>query len=187
MCRDTLPACIIQPNPLHPPHPNTHSPVCPDMLARAMRMNVKRHPNLRSHLVPGGLLKSYPFSRCPKVKVQSVCSDDVLAWTETMLNANVKVKEGRELYMWSLHLHYTPASDRHHLVLFMHHAISDGDSINHLLQSLVKVNVSSFVIPLPIPDPPTHPPTYPYSKWTSSCCSGWPLAAASSRTSPLFP
>jgi hypothetical protein len=28
-------------------------PVCTDMLARAMRMCVKRHPNLRSHLVPG--------------------------------------------------------------------------------------------------------------------------------------
>lgn len=31
-------------------------PVCTDMLARAMRMCVKRHPNLRSHLVPGYVL-----------------------------------------------------------------------------------------------------------------------------------
>ena len=28
-------------------------PLCTEMLARAMRMCVKRHPNLRSHLVPG--------------------------------------------------------------------------------------------------------------------------------------
>lgn len=92
------------------------------LLRRAMKMAVKRHPNLRSVLVEGYVrpsvpnspsiptrrlthhnppatkthaarnrgLKAVPFSRCPKVKVPRVESDDVVAWTEELLNNSTK-------------------------------------------------------------------------------------------------
>ncbi len=47
------------------------------------------------------------------------------------------LKRGPTLYLWRLALHYTPSSDKTHLVFLIHHAVSDGDSILRLLQGLV--------------------------------------------------
>lgn len=48
----------------------------------------------------------------------------------------IRIKQGNELYLWSLHLHHTPATGANQLIFLIHHALSDGDSINQLLQDL---------------------------------------------------
>lgn len=47
------------------------------------------------------------------------------------------LKRGATLYLWRLALHYTPSADKTHMILLIHHSISDGDSILRLLQGLV--------------------------------------------------
>lgn len=54
--------------------------------------------------------------------------------TERAMKEAMALKRGATLYLWRLALHYTPSQDRTHLILIIHHAVSDGDSILRLLQ-----------------------------------------------------
>ena len=92
--------------------------------------------------------ESVPFDECPDFKVAYVESEDVIAYTETSMTASTVLKSGRELYLWSLAIHHTPSSNKNQLILLIHHAISDGDSILRLLQVTVLLLVCCWVLPM---------------------------------------
>ncbi|TFJ83964.1 hypothetical protein NSK_005059 [Nannochloropsis salina CCMP1776] len=108
-----------------------------DLLAEAMRFQVKQHPNLRSRL-HGDYLEAVAFEDCPQIVVPYIESEDVVGYTERAMKAAKELKAGRDPYLWQLALHHTPSSESHHLLFLIHHAISDGDSILRCLQSLME-------------------------------------------------
>ncbi len=108
-----------------------------DLLAEAMRLQVKKHPNLRSRL-KGDYLETVPFEACPEVEVAYIETEDVVGHVEKAMKGATKIKAGLEPYLWQLALHHTPSSESHHLLFYIHHAISDGDSILRCFQALVE-------------------------------------------------
>jgi len=107
-----------------------------DLLAEAMRFQVKLHPNLRSR-PHNGYLEAIPFESCPQIVIPYIESEDVVGYTERWMKDATDLKAGRDPYLWQLALHHTPSSESHHLLFIIHHVISDGDSILRCLQSLM--------------------------------------------------